>query len=96
MQKRDHLFAAVLPAVVVIAIKGDDSVNDLLTLSQVVLGMQLPLAMIPLLHFSSSRARMGKYANGKFLLIAGWASCGLITALDVYLLGSMLVDAVKG
>jgi manganese transport protein len=88
--------AAILPAVIVIAIKGDDSVNDLLTLSQVVLGMQLPLAMIPLLHFSSSRSRMGNYANGKFLLIAGWASCALITALDVYLLGGMLVDAVKG
>jgi manganese transport protein len=78
--------AAIAPAIVVIAIKGEQSVNDLLTLSQVVLGIQLPLAMIPLLHFTSSKARMGKFANGKFLLVAGWMSCGLITSLDVYYL----------
>jgi manganese transport protein len=88
--------AAIIPAIIVIAIRGDDSVNDLLTLSQVILGIQLPLAMIPLLHFTSSRKRMGKFANGPFLLIAGWVSCLLITSLDVYLLGGMLIDAVRG
>ena len=88
--------AAIVPAIVVIAIKGDDAVNDLLTLSQVVLGIQLPLAMIPLLQFTSSRVRMGKFANGKFLLAAGWISCALITSLDVYLLGGMLWGWVKG
>jgi manganese transport protein len=88
--------AAIIPAIIVIAIRGDDSVNDLLTLSQVILGIQLPLAMIPLLHFTSSRKRMGKFANGPFLLIAGWVSCVLITSLDVYLLGGMLIDAVRG
>ena len=88
--------AAIMPAILVIAIKGDGAVNDLLTLSQVVLGIQLPLAMIPLLQFTSSRVRMGKFRNGAFLMVAGWVSCGLITALDVYLLGGALVDAIKG
>ena len=46
--------------------------------------MQLPLAMFPLLHFTSSRKRMGKFANGWFLLVAGWTTCLLITALDLY------------
>jgi manganese transport protein len=78
--------AAIVPAIAVIAVKGDGAVNDLLTLSQVILGIQLPLAMIPLLQFTSSKARMGKFANGKLLLTAGWTSCGLITALDVYYL----------
>jgi manganese transport protein len=58
--------------------------------------MQLPFAMIPLLQFSSSKARMGKYVNGKFLLVTGWVSCALITSLDVYLLWGMLADAVRG
>ena len=58
--------------------------TDLLTLSQVVLALQLPFAMFPLLHFTSSRARMGAWTNGRFLLIAGWASAILITALDIY------------
>jgi len=81
---------AIIPAIVVIGIKGDQSVNDLLTLSQVILGMQLPLAMIPLLCFTSSKKRMGKFKNGWFLMSVGWTSCVLITALDLYLLAGMI------
>jgi len=75
---------AILPAVLVIGIRGDNSVTDLLTLSQVVLALQLPLAMFPLLHFTSSKKRMGQWKNGWFLLAAGWASAVLIATLDVY------------
>jgi manganese transport protein len=84
---------AILPAVLLIAIRGDGSVTGLLTLSQVVLAMQLPFAMVPLLHFTSSKRRMGRHANGWFLLATGWASCILITALDLYGLPSALHDA---
>jgi len=86
---------AILPAIIVIGIKGDQSVNNLLTLSQVVLGIQLPLAMFPLLQFTSSKKHMGRWRNGWFLLIAGWTSCILITVLDVYGLGGMLIDTIK-
>jgi len=82
---------AILPAVLVIGVRGESSVTDLLTLSQVVLALQLPFAMFPLLHFTSSRKRMGDWTNGWFLLIAGWASAILITAMDLY----GLPDAVK-
>jgi manganese transport protein len=75
---------AILPAVLVIGLRGDSSVTDLLTLSQVVLALQLPFAMFPLLHFTSSRLRMGTWKNGRFLLVAGWASAILITAMDIY------------
>jgi manganese transport protein len=75
---------AILPAVFVIGLRGDSSVTDLLILSQVVLALQLPFAMFPLLHFTSSRRRMGKWKNGAFLLIAGWTSAILITAMDIY------------
>jgi manganese transport protein len=75
---------AILPAVLIIGLRGDSSVTDLLTLSQVVLALQLPFAMFPLLQFTSSRIRMGKWNNGWFLLSAGWASAILITAMDVY------------
>ncbi len=75
---------AILPAVFVIGLRGDSSVTDLLTLSQVVLALQLPFAMFPLLQFTSSGKRMGNWKNGWFLLIAGWASAILITAMDVY------------
>jgi len=75
---------AILPAVFIIGVRGSSSVTDLLTLSQVVLALQLPFAMFPLLHFTSSGKRMGRWKNGVFLLVAGWASALLITAMDIY------------
>jgi len=76
---------AILPAVIIIGLRGESSsVTDMLTLSQVVLALQLPFAMFPLLHFTSSGRRMGKWRNGWFLLSTGWASAILITAMDVY------------
>ena len=84
---------AILPAVFVIGTRGESSVTDLLTLSQVVLALQLPFAMFPLLHFTSSSKRMGTWKNGWFLLIAGWASAILITAMDIYGLSDSLKAA---
>jgi len=75
---------AILPAVFIIGVRGDSSVTELLTLSQVVLALQLPFAMFPLLHFTCSRKRMGMWKNGRFLTIAGWTSALLITAFDLY------------
>jgi manganese transport protein len=75
---------AIVPAVIIVGIRGGGSVTSLLVLSQVVLAIQLPFAMFPLLHFTSSRKRMGRYRIGWFLLLAGWSSCLVITALDFY------------
>jgi manganese transport protein len=77
---------AIVPAVVVIAVRGENSVTELLVLSQIVLGLQLPLALVPLLQFTSSRRRMGKFVNPIWLKLVGWACTAVITALDVYLL----------
>lgn len=85
---------AIAPAIALIAIRGDNSVNDLLTLSQVVLAIQLPLAMFPLMAFAASKRRMGDRRIGWFLLSTGWASCLLITALDIYGLPDAMHDAV--
>ena len=82
---------AIIPAVVIIGLRGDSSTTDLINFSQAILAIQLPLAMLPLLHFTSSRKRMGQWKTGWFLLIAGWGSAILITAMDVY----TLPDAVK-
>jgi manganese transport protein len=84
---------AIIPAIVIIGIRGEGSVTDLLTLSQVVLALQLPLAMFPLLHFTSSRLRMGSWRPGLALLIAGWASAIIITVMDVMGLPESLREA---
>jgi manganese transport protein len=82
---------AIIPTAIFIAIRGANNITDLIVLSQVVLALQLPFAMFPLLHFASSRQRMGKWRLGWFLLIAGWGSALLITAFDFY----GLPDAVR-
>jgi manganese transport protein len=82
---------AIIPTAVYIGIRGANNITDLIVLSQVVLALQLPFAMFPMLHFASSHKRMGQWRLGWFLLIAGWGSALLITAFDFY----GLPDAVK-
>jgi manganese transport protein len=82
---------AIIPTVIFIGVRGAGNINDLLVLSQVVLALQLPFAMLPLLHFASSRKRMGQWRLGWFLLLAGWGSALLITTFDFY----GLPDAAK-
>jgi manganese transport protein len=82
---------AIIPTAIFIGIRGAKNVNDLIVLSQVVLALQLPFAMFPLLHFASSRKRMGQWRIGWFLLIASWSSALLITYYDF----KGLPDAMK-
>ena len=84
---------AVIPAIWLVSIRGANSVTDLINLSQVTLCLILPLALFPLLLFTSSRQRMGQWANGWFLLILGWGSVLLITAMDLYSLPESLKTA---
>lgn len=90
---------AIIPAVVIIGLRGDSSTTDLINFSQAILAIQLPLAMLPLLQFTSSRKRMGKFRAGWFLMVVGWGSAILITAMDIYTLPDALRQAwslIKG
>ena len=86
---------AILPAVVVIGLRGGGSVNDLLVISQVVLALQLPFAMFPLLHLTSRAKFAGRWRSGPFLLVTGWAGALVITAFDIYGLPGVLADMIK-
>jgi manganese transport protein len=81
---------AVLPALLVVSTRGGNSVTELIELSQVILCIQLPFTLVPLLQFTSSRRRMGRWTNGPFLTAAGWSSVVLITAMDLYTLPEAL------
>ncbi len=85
---------AIIPAIWIVIVRGTDSVTDLVNLSQVILCLMLPLALFPLLLFTSSRRRMGQWVNGWFLLILGWGSVLLITAMDLYSLPESLKDSL--
>ena len=86
---------AILPAVVIIGLRGNSSVTDLLTLSQVVLALQLPFAMFPLAAFHVLPQVHGQVEDRLVSLIAGWGSALLITAMDLYGLPDSLVEAGK-
>ena len=86
---------AIVPAIVFIALREDRSITELLTLSQVILALQLPLAMIPLLLFVGSPKRMGENRLKGFLFAAGWGSCLIITGLDLYGLPGAIKDAAQ-
>jgi manganese transport protein len=61
---------AIIPAVVIILWQGDTGIGRLLITSQVVLSMQLPLAIIPLLMFTNKAGIMGSYKNKPLLMVA--------------------------
>jgi manganese transport protein len=84
---------AVIPAIFIVRSRGNIQITDLINLSQVALCLELPLAMFPLMHFTSSRKRMGRWVNGWSLLILGWGSAILITVMDIYSLPDALRDA---
>ncbi len=86
---------AIVPAVAVIGLRGDGSANDLLVLSQVVLAMQLPFAMFPLLHFMSASRFAPGWPTPKLLLTLGWATAIIITLFDLVGLPGSVADAVR-
>ncbi|MNZ50652.1 Divalent metal cation transporter MntH [compost metagenome] len=77
---------AIIPAVIVTAIYGERGTQDLLIFSQVILSLQLPFAVIPLIKFTSSKSKMGEFANKPWLKGLSWVIAGIIVLLNVYLL----------
>jgi len=84
-------FLAITPAVVVLAIKGEDSAYDLLIFSQVVLSMQLPFAVIPLVKFTSDPALMGSFANKSVVKIFSFIISIVIVVLNIALVSNVLI-----
>ncbi len=80
---------AIVPALVVITLAGqgaddiDGRLLQLLVLSQVVLSFQLPFAIVPLVHFTSDRRRMGEFASGRLLKGLAWACAVVVVGLNL-------------
>jgi manganese transport protein len=77
---------AILPAVLVIGIAGEGKITSLLILSQVVLSFQLPFAVIPLVQFTSERAKMGEFVNSRVTVIIAWLVAAVILFFNAELL----------
>ena len=83
---------AIIPAAFTVYLAGEHGTYRLLILSQVILSMQLPFAVIPLIHFTSSRERMGAFANRAWLRVLAWATAALILVLNVWLMATAIRD----
>jgi manganese transport protein len=77
---------AIVPAAVVAIMFGTSGTAKLLVLSQVILSLQLPFAVVPLVKFTSDRMKMGAFANPAWLKTVAWAISTLIIALNLKLL----------
>jgi manganese transport protein len=83
---------AVIPTIITIKIAGDSSVDALLVLSQVILSLQLPFAIIPLLHFTSSKIKMKEFASKYLVRLLAWLAAGFIIVLNLKLVYDFLID----
>jgi len=86
---------AIVPAMFTIIYFGDDGLGKLIILSQVVLSLQLGFAVIPLIHFTSDRKRMGKFAIGPKIKMLAWGCAILILGLNGKLVVDQLQDWIK-
>ena len=77
---------ALIPALIGVICLGDGAVGKLLVLSQVVLSLQLPFALWPLIRFSSDRELMGAFANSRLTRCLAWSLFGLISLANLTLL----------
>jgi len=77
---------AIVPAVIVTAMYGEKGVGSLLILSQVILSLQLSFAVVPLVLFTSSKVKMGEFANHPITAAIAWLVAVVIAGLNGYLL----------
>jgi manganese transport protein len=87
---------AVTPAALVIWLSGERSTFKLIILSQVILSLQLPFAVIPLVQFTSDRGRMGEFANAAWVRVLSWGATALILGLNIWLACQVIADWLAG
>jgi manganese transport protein len=85
---------AIVPAFIVIKVSGNNAVDSLLIISQVVLSLQLPFALIPLLHFTSNRKQMGEFASGIWVMTLAWIAASFITLLNLKYLYDLIIESL--
>ena len=81
---------AIIPALIISILYGEKGTAELLVFSQVILSMQLSFAVVPLVMFTGSKAKMGEFANKTWLKILAWTISGIIIILNLYLIKETL------
>lgn len=82
---------AIIPAMIVIFIYGDHGLARLLILSQVVLSIQLPFAIFPLVAFTSDKRKMGPFVNKPLIVFIALVIAVVITGANIWLVFSSIL-----
>jgi manganese transport protein len=77
---------AIIPTVIITALRGESGTAQLLILSQVILSLQLSFAVFPLVMFTSDKLKMGEFVNPRWLKTLAWSAAILIASLNAWLL----------
>jgi manganese transport protein len=85
---------AIVPAAITVSTSGEQGTYALLILSQVILSMQLPFAIIPLIRFTSDRSRMGEFANTGWVKLLAWITAAVILGLNFWLVSQEVIPWV--
>ncbi len=86
---------AIIPAVIVVTISGSQGTFVLLLLSQVIISMQLPFAVIPLIRLTGDSSRMGEFANRGWVKALSWVTAAIILGLNFWLIGSAIGEWIS-
>ena len=86
---------AIIPAILVILIYGEDKIDALLVLSQVILSVQLGFAVIPLIHFVSDKQTMGEFAIKPLTKVTAWLVAGILVYLNVQMVAGQVIEFFK-
>jgi manganese transport protein len=83
---------AIIPAFIAIWLAGSEGTLQLMLLSQVVLNLQLPFAIIPLLQFTNDSKRMGEFTSGWKIRVAGWITAVVVLGLNIWLAAQTILE----
>ncbi|MES2429538.1 MAG: Nramp family divalent metal transporter [Bacteroidota bacterium] len=87
---------AIIPALIVIIIYGEENIDALLVLSQVILSLQLGFAIIPLIHFVSDKSKMGNFSINTLTKIAAWVIASVLIFLNFKMLLNETLSVFEG
>ena len=89
------LSVAIIPAAITVSGSGEGGTYQLLILSQVILSLQLPFAVLPLIRFTSDPTRMGQFANRLWVNILAWVVASIILGLNFWLVADAAIPWVQ-
>jgi manganese transport protein len=83
---------AIIPAAIVTIWYGEKGTAQLLILSQVILSLQLPFAIVPLVMFTADRRKMGVLIAPRWVTALAVLVATVIIALNI----KLIVDFIRG